>query len=89
MVTLQSEWQNMLLPDQLLLRQKYYRGARKVSSSGKSRFRLRIMEKQGSERSADVYDGNLWKEFQDFNGTPFLQKPRNYGFMLNFDFFNQ
>ena len=36
---------------------------------------------------ADVYDGNLWKEFQTFNGTPFLQKPRNYGFMLNCDFF--
>ena len=37
---------------------------------------------------ADVYDGNLWREFQTVNGTPFLQKPRNYGFMLNFDFFN-
>ena len=36
---------------------------------------------------ADVYDGNLWMEFQTVNGTPFLQKPRNYGFMLNFDFF--
>ena len=36
---------------------------------------------------ADVYDGNLWREFQTVNGTPFLQKPRNYGFMLNFDFF--
>lgn len=37
---------------------------------------------------ADVYDGNLWKEFQTVNGTPFLQKPRNYAFMLNFDFFS-
>ena len=36
---------------------------------------------------ADVYDGNLWREFQTVNGMPFLQKPRNYGFMLNFDFF--
>ena len=36
---------------------------------------------------ADVYDGNLWKEFQTVNGTPFLQKPRNYAFTLNFDFF--
>ena len=36
---------------------------------------------------ADVYDGNLWKEFQTFNGKPFLQKPRNNGFMLNFNFF--
>ena len=24
---------------------------------------------------ADVYDGNLWKEFQTGNGMPFLQKP--------------
>ena len=36
---------------------------------------------------ADVYDGNLWKEFQSINGTPFVKKPRNYAFMLNFDFF--
>ena len=34
-----------------------------------------------------LLDGNLWKEFQTVNGTPFLQKPRNYAFMLNFDFF--
>ena len=36
---------------------------------------------------ADVYDGNLWREFQTVNGMPYLQKPRKYGFMLNFDFF--
>ena len=24
---------------------------------------------------ADVYDGNLWKEFQTVNGTSFLEKP--------------
>ena len=36
---------------------------------------------------ADVYDGNLWTEFQTVNGTTFLEKPRNHGFMLNFDFF--
>ena len=36
---------------------------------------------------ADVYDGNLWKEFQTINGTPFLKKSQNYAFMLNFDFF--
>ena len=35
----------------------------------------------------DVYDGNLWKEFQTVNRTFFLEKPRNYDFMLNFDFF--
>ena len=36
---------------------------------------------------ADVYDSNLWKEFQNVDGTPFLAKARNYAFMLNFDFF--
>ncbi|KAK2549018.1 hypothetical protein P5673_030647 [Acropora cervicornis] len=36
---------------------------------------------------ANAYDGNLWGEFQTVNGMPFLQKPQNYGFMLNFDFF--
>ena len=34
-----------------------------------------------------VYNGNLWKELQTVHGTPFLEKPLNYGFMLNFDFF--
>ena len=36
---------------------------------------------------ANAYDGNLWGEFQTVNGMPFLHKPQNYGFMLNFDFF--
>jgi len=36
---------------------------------------------------ADVYDGKLWKEFQTVNGIDFLKNRRNYGFMLNFDFF--
>ena len=36
----------------------------------------------GADLLADVYDGNLWREFQTVNGIPFLQKPRNYGFML-------
>ena len=41
----------------------------------------------GEQILADVYDGNLWKEFQTVHGMDFLKKPRNYGFMLNFDFF--
>lgn len=41
----------------------------------------------GEDMLADVYDGNLWKEFQSVDGAAFLEKPRNYGFMLNFDFF--
>jgi hypothetical protein len=36
---------------------------------------------------ADVYDGELWKQFQTVKGKDFLKVPRNYGFMLNFDFF--
>ena len=41
----------------------------------------------GENTLADVYDGNLWKEFQNVSDSPFLSNPRNYGFMLNFDFF--
>ena len=36
---------------------------------------------------ADVYDGSIWKEFMYVDGEPFLAKPRNYGFMLNVDWF--
>ena len=36
---------------------------------------------------ADVYDGSNWKEFMYVDGEPFLAKPRNYGFMLNVDWF--
>ena len=32
---------------------------------------------------ADVYDGNLWKQFQVTNGTSFPERARTYGFMLN------
>lgn len=41
----------------------------------------------GEQILADVYDGNLWKEFQTIHGVDFWKRPRNYGFMLNFDFF--
>ena len=33
----------------------------------------------------DVFDGRIWKDFQCFDGTPFLIEPRNYAFMLNVD----
>lgn len=36
---------------------------------------------------SDVVDGQVWKDFQTVNGEPFLAAPRNYMFMLNFDFF--
>ena len=35
----------------------------------------------------DIYDGKLWNDFQTVKGKDFLNSPRNYGLMLNFDFF--
>ena len=36
---------------------------------------------------ADIIDGQIWKDFQTHRGKAFLSMPRNYMFMLNFDFF--
>lgn len=36
---------------------------------------------------ADVYDGNLWKEWMKIDGVPFLEIPGNLLFMLNIDWF--
>ena len=36
---------------------------------------------------ADVYDCAVWKQFQYVDGDPFLAMPRNYGFMLNVDWY--
>ena len=35
----------------------------------------------------DVYDGNIWKEFLDYKGKPFLSLPFNFAFSLNVDWF--
>ena len=35
----------------------------------------------------DVYDGRIWKRFNDPDGFNFLTKPRHYGFMMNLDWF--
>lgn len=35
----------------------------------------------------DIYDGQVWKDWQYFNGTPFLAQHNNYAFMLNVDWF--
>ncbi len=40
-----------------------------------------------SEQMTEIFDGQLWKDFQKYNGSDFLNTPRNYGLMLNFDFF--
>ena len=34
---------------------------------------------------ADVYDGEIWNEFQEYKGKPFLSEPFAYGLMLNVD----
>ncbi|XP_019632058.1 PREDICTED: uncharacterized protein LOC109475736 [Branchiostoma belcheri] len=35
----------------------------------------------------DIYDGNVWKDFQHYDGKPFLSEPYNLGFMMNVDWF--
>ena len=35
----------------------------------------------------DVYDGNVWKEFLNPNGMPFLSVPFNFALTLNIDWF--
>ena len=35
----------------------------------------------------DVYDGKVWQNFYDVDGTPFLSQPHNVAFMLNCDWF--
>ena len=41
----------------------------------------------GSGMYRDIYDGKIWQEFQDYNGTPFLRSGFNFGLMLNIDWF--
>ena len=31
---------------------------------------------------ADIYDGNIWQKFPDYNNEPFLKSPLTYGVML-------
>ena len=35
----------------------------------------------------DVYDGLIWKEFQSYEGKPFLSEPFTFGLMMNIDWF--
>jgi len=35
----------------------------------------------------DVFDGQIWKDFQVYDGVPFLSEPYTYGLMLNVDWF--
>jgi hypothetical protein len=36
---------------------------------------------------ADIFDGNVWKDWQYVEGQPFLASPNNFAFMLNVDWF--
>ena len=36
---------------------------------------------------ADIYDGNIWKDFLNLNGVPFLSVPYNFALTLNIDWF--
>ena len=35
----------------------------------------------------DIYDGNVWKDFEKYNGVGFLNNENNLALMMNFDFF--
>ena len=35
----------------------------------------------------DIYDGQIWQDFINFEGVPFLAEPFSYGFMINVDWF--
>lgn len=37
---------------------------------------------------ADIYDGNVWKEFKHISDEPFLMYPGNLCLSLNIDWFN-
>ena len=36
----------------------------------------------------DVYDGEIWKDFQNPDGRSFLSVPNNFAFQINVDWFN-
>ena len=36
----------------------------------------------------DVCDGQIWKDFQNPDGIPFLSVPHNFAFQINVDCFN-
>lgn len=43
--------------------------------------------KTSEHQMSDIYDGDVWKEFSSDKYGRFLKYRRNYGVMLNFDFF--
>ena len=43
--------------------------------------------RRGGDSYSDVYDGNEWKDFQVYEGAPFLSQSNNFSVILNMDFF--
>ena len=41
-----------------------------------------------SPELADIHDGKVWKEFQEYEGRPFLKKRNNLALIMNVDWFN-
>ena len=39
----------------------------------------------GSGMKTDIYDGKVWSEFQNDDGSKYFSDKRNIGLMLNFD----
>ena len=78
---------NWLLPYQVLLQQQHHQEKLVLRKDFPINWELRRKREVGENTLADVYDGNPWKEFQNVDDSPSMNKPRNYGFMLNFDFF--
>jgi hypothetical protein len=35
----------------------------------------------------DIYDGKIWKDYQQYLGLPFLSQPFSFAFVLNVDWF--
>ena len=59
-----------------------------VSRKGESESCERWRQATPSNHMTDIYDGKLWDDFKTVDGKDFLNCPRNYGLMLNFDFFS-
>ena len=41
-----------------------------------------------SPELADIHDGKVWKEFQEYEGRPFLKERNNLALIMNVDWFN-
>ena len=40
-----------------------------------------------ADKLDDLYDGQVWREFLNPQGVPFLSQPYNYAFSINVDWF--